>query len=244
MPPLGNVKAFGSTGYVQEFTDAANTSLKDALVTGAASLGGTNAVFQIMAPLYAYYSSVGAGTAGLPARRFAAVHGAGSLLPLGHFRQELRSVLVRDEPCRRAELQYQRNVLHGVDGARRLRDTRQPGNSATDRSRQRVAPATAGDNRVGADFARGAIYSTTSGTNRNKIFGVTQPIYDLYTAEQGAFGKAGAADQRRLPDYGRRVQAEFRRGRAAILGWGRSGRRAPGDHDPALRGAGWQARSR
>ena len=45
VPALGNVKAFGGIGYVQEFTDAANTSLKDALVTGAASLGGTNAVF-------------------------------------------------------------------------------------------------------------------------------------------------------------------------------------------------------
>ena len=36
------------------------------LITGARQPGGTNAVFQIMGPLYAYYSSVGANTAGYP----------------------------------------------------------------------------------------------------------------------------------------------------------------------------------
>ena len=65
LPPLGLVKANGTAGYLQEFTDARDASLKDALVTASAT-AGANVVVQVLAPLYDYYSSVGSGTAGYP----------------------------------------------------------------------------------------------------------------------------------------------------------------------------------
>ena len=65
LPPLGAVKALG-TGYVQEFPDANNTSgVKYALATASATVDATTVV-QLWAGVYAYYTSVGATTAGYP----------------------------------------------------------------------------------------------------------------------------------------------------------------------------------
>ena len=71
LPPLASVRAFGSTGYAQEFSDAAKTTgVKYGLVTGSLSLGSyTGYAINVMGltpDLYAYYVSVGANTAGYP----------------------------------------------------------------------------------------------------------------------------------------------------------------------------------
>ena len=71
LPPLANVKRLGSTGYVQEFNDAAKSGAKLALATASTAIppladGNFNTVVQMNADLYSYYSSVGANTAGLP----------------------------------------------------------------------------------------------------------------------------------------------------------------------------------
>src|SRR6187200_697053 len=62
-PPVGLVRTFGGTGFIQEFNDAAKTAgVRLALVkptTSTVSIEGTPAVFQVQALLYAHYSSVG-----------------------------------------------------------------------------------------------------------------------------------------------------------------------------------------
>ena len=100
-----------------------------------------------------------------------------------------------------------------------------------------VAPATVGITATVQTFAKGAIYSITSGTNRNKIFGVTQPMYDLYIRRAGSVGQAGAADQRGVPDRGGSLQAELRGRRAAVLGRRGPERGAAGDVAVRLSGA-------
>ena len=69
VPPLGNVKRLGTTGYVQEFNDAQKSGAKLALATASPSAPGNSdgsSVVQLMPDLYAYYTTVGAGVAGLP----------------------------------------------------------------------------------------------------------------------------------------------------------------------------------
>ena len=71
LPPLGNVKRLGTTGYVQEFNDAQKSGAKLALATVSPSAppsgdGTAIGVVQLLGDLYAYYSSVGAAVAGLP----------------------------------------------------------------------------------------------------------------------------------------------------------------------------------
>jgi uncharacterized protein (TIGR03437 family) len=62
LPPLGNVKKFGSTGYVQEFSPANAAVGKMAIVYNP----NLNAAFQEQVAMYAYYSGVSAATAGYP----------------------------------------------------------------------------------------------------------------------------------------------------------------------------------
>jgi len=62
LPPLGNVKKFGTTGYVQEFSPANAAAGKMAIVYNP----NLNATFQEQVAMYAYYSGVGAATAGYP----------------------------------------------------------------------------------------------------------------------------------------------------------------------------------
>src|SRR6185436_7393738 len=54
-----------------------------------------------------------------------------------------------------------------------------------------VPPATAGTTATYQAFANGAIYSITSGLNRNTLFTVAQPIYGLYSTNNGPAGTLG-----------------------------------------------------
>ena len=61
LPPLGDVKKFGSTGYVQDFSGV-STSAQLAIVYNP----NLNAAFQEQAAMFAYYSATTPGTAGYP----------------------------------------------------------------------------------------------------------------------------------------------------------------------------------
>ena len=67
--PTGPVRRFGTTGLIQEFTDSTRISGRLALVK-ASSLSNADDpygdVYQITTDMYAYYSTVGSGTAGYP----------------------------------------------------------------------------------------------------------------------------------------------------------------------------------
>jgi uncharacterized protein (TIGR03437 family) len=62
LPPQGNVKKFGTAGYVQEFSPANAAAGKLAIVYNP----NLNDTFQEQSAMYAYYSGVGAATAGYP----------------------------------------------------------------------------------------------------------------------------------------------------------------------------------
>jgi len=65
VPPLGDVRKYGSAALAQEFSDAANTGARLALVRPDQTTSSTP-VFQIRAPIYSYYQEVGSGNAGYP----------------------------------------------------------------------------------------------------------------------------------------------------------------------------------
>ena len=54
-----------------------------------------------------------------------------------------------------------------------------------------IAPATTGTTATTQPYAYGAIYSITSGLNRNSLFTVMQPIYGLYVSSLGPSGSLG-----------------------------------------------------
>src|SRR5580704_15058452 len=63
LPPLGNVKKFGTTGYVQEFSEALQSSTAPLAIVYNPNLNGA---FQEQAAMFAYYNGIGSTTAGYP----------------------------------------------------------------------------------------------------------------------------------------------------------------------------------
>jgi uncharacterized protein (TIGR03437 family) len=210
LPPLGQVKvlgAFSPTAYVQEFPDAAKTSgVKYALATGSPSTTGVNAsgtlvtVYQIWSDVYAYYTTVGASTAGLPladTSNCPFIAGGNTCTYqsfdknyiLFVYKQALPSgitnVFIRNASTT-ATFNTAWNNLGGLSG---------PGNPLTAESATQtaavIAPATAGTTYIVQTFAAGAIYALTSGVYKGTIHGVVQPFYDVYIAAGGPSGKYG-----------------------------------------------------
>lgn len=205
LPPLGNVKRLGTTGYVQEFSDALKTGVKLALATVSPSApqstdGTSVAVVQLMADLYGYYTTVGAGVAGLPLydtlqcppvdatnsctwdifdKSYAlfAYHAA---LPTG------QNFTIRDAANSTSILFY---TVWTKDGG--ITGLGRPVDVETAVTGLIVAPATTATTATMQAFANGAIYSITSGLNRNTLFTVKQPMYGLYTDNNGPGGKLG-----------------------------------------------------
>jgi len=200
LPPLGNVKKLGTTGYVQEFSDLKTSGLKDALATISPTVNTTNpdtgevtSVVQLLGNLYTNYTSVGASTAGYP---------LGDTLICPGF-----------DPANNCEYDffdkgyalfaYAVPLATGQDFVVRLgfytEWTATGGISVLGRpvdvetaiTGAIIPPATAGTTATVQTFASGAIYTITSGPNKNKVFSVLEPIWDLYQTELGPSGTLG-----------------------------------------------------
>ena len=151
LPPLGNVKRLGTTGYVQEFNDAAKTGAKLALATVSPSAppsgdGTVIGVVQLLGDLYAYYSTVGAGVAGLP------LYDTLQCPPIDQtnsctydiFDKSYALFAYQPAPAQRAELhhpqrrrQHQHPLLYRMDSPRRHH---RPGTSRGRRDRHHGVP--------------------------------------------------------------------------------------------------------
>ena len=193
LPPLGNVKALGSTGYVQEFPDANGTSgVKLALVTGnMATYGSSPPVWQIYSPLYVYYTSVGVGTAGYPTNDSQScppfdpvntcVYG---IFDKGVALFAYTASLAAGQTFSVTSTFYTEwAAVGGINGAGRPISAQNTGLTATP-----IPPATTGTQYTVQNFSAGAIYSITSGVNKGKTFSVIEPIYDAYVAQGGPAG--------------------------------------------------------
>ena len=184
LPPLGLVKANGTAGYLQEFTDARDTSQKDALVTASATVGA-NVVVQVLAPLYAYYSTVGSGTAGYPLADSQGCPASGNPCTYAFFDKGY------------ALFSYSTSLTGGqnfsVSGTNYTEWTNLGGISGLGAPVSEAIAITASSATTAAeqDFTYGAIFSITSGTYKGKIFGVAAPVYDLYVTQGGAAGPLG-----------------------------------------------------
>jgi uncharacterized protein (TIGR03437 family) len=194
LPPLGTVKALGTSGYVQEFADANNDSgVKFALVTVSstvAALTNTNldTVVQLWPDVYADYTSIGVTTAGYPLTdtqscpyfdlvntctydffdKGYALFAYTTPLPAG---QDLTI---------RLGFYTEWMNLGGVAGG--------PGRPV---SVETAVTASTGTTATAQTYASGIIYSITSGANKGQVFGVAEPMYDLYLTQGGPTGFLG-----------------------------------------------------
>lgn len=194
LPPIGLVKAFGTGGYVQEFTDAADSTTKDAIVTGAASVGGLNTAFQIRAPLYSYYASTSANTAGYPLGDSQSCTAQGVACQWDTFDKNYALFAYASALPNGFGPNFAVNAAFYTEwtaGGGGINGLGSPVSSTSSITAAVIAPATAGTTASAQLFAKGAIYSITSGPNRGKVFSVLQPLYTLYAAQSGPTGTLG-----------------------------------------------------
>ncbi|HEV2445028.1 MAG TPA: Ig-like domain-containing protein, partial [Candidatus Sulfopaludibacter sp.] len=204
LPPLGTVKTLGSTPgfYVQEFPDAAKTSgvryalaSASASVSGAAPDGSVTLILQIDAPVYAYYLTIGATTAGYP---LADTGTCPSFDPTNSCMFQLfdknYALFVYGNPLGTTgatnfpvsgTIYTEWSALGGVGGIGL------PTSAPASITATKIPPATAGSAASAQTFSNGAIYSIASGTYRGQVHGVAEPIYDMYVAAGGPTGPLG-----------------------------------------------------
>ena len=194
LPPLGAVKALGTTGYVQEFAAASGTSGgKLALATVSSTVAPLTSVeistvVQLFAGVYAYYTSLGVTTAGYPLM---------DTQSCAFF--DLANSCTYDFFDKGYALFVYANPLAGgtnfsISGAY-YTEWAALGGIAGGPGRPLTAPtavtASTGTTATVQTYAYGAIYTITSGPNKNDVFCVAEPIYDLYVAQGGAAGFLG-----------------------------------------------------
>ncbi|MBS1871754.1 MAG: hypothetical protein JSU00_00970 [Acidobacteria bacterium] len=191
-PPLADVKKLGSNGLVQEFQDAAKTSgVKYALVLADATAAATETsggVVQMWPGLYAYYTSLGASTVGMPTMDSA---NCPALAVANTCTYQFF-----DKP-------YVLFVFaNAVNNGASTFATRDPyytkwqtwggvGTVGPAESAETSVTSKAGTTATAQYFDRGAVYSITSGTSNGKYYAVRAPVYTLYAANGGDQGALG-----------------------------------------------------
>jgi len=210
VPPLGDVRRFGSTGLVQEFNDAAKTpNVRYALVKADTSdlvQEGVNSVLQVYPDLYDYYSGIGPNTAGYPTTdtqpcpllatgscQFQIFNKNYALFVYSTTTINGRNFTVRDPFFTRWR------TLGGIGGLG-------PATNAEE-------TATSGASTVTATLQRytgGALYNLTSGTLSGNLFSVKEPVFSFYSANGLHTGFLGypTGEETTLPNGRRRQNFE------------------------------------
>jgi len=179
-PPLGSVRQFGPTGLVQEFHDADGNRMALVKATTSTALpidkDGTirEDVFQVLAPMYSYYSSVGAGTAGYPTMDTVTcpfVDCQYQLFDKNYALFAYQTASFAGQNFATRDPFYTRWMALGGILAMG------PASSAE----QSVTSST-GTTATLQTYVKGAVYSITSGTLNGRVLGIRQPIYDLYVS--------------------------------------------------------------
>jgi uncharacterized protein (TIGR03437 family) len=207
LPPAGDVKRFGPTGLVQEFDSALASNAKLALVRASSEPTATGVqaeVFQILAPMYAFYSSTSAATAGYPNSdtqtcpatlgpcQYQVFDKGYILFAYGTAGAATGTYLAKDQIA----LKWMSGGGLGGYG------------SAT--ANQADITARSGVTATRQPFTQGEIFTLTSGSNSGKTFGVRQPIFATYSGANGHLGFLGlpTSDEITLPGGLRRQTFE------------------------------------
>ncbi|HTS62244.1 MAG TPA: Ig-like domain-containing protein [Candidatus Acidoferrales bacterium] len=191
LPPISNVTRLGTTGYIQTFNGVVSGT-KLALATASPSAppsndGTTLGIVQLYADLYAYYATVGAGTAGLP------LYDTQSCPVIDQTNSCTYDIFDKSY----ALFAYHAPLATGqnftVNGVYYTEWTKQGGITGLGRPVDVVTTITASTNTTAGfqSFSNGAVYTLTSGTYRGTTVSVLQPIYGLYSTSGGPASSLG-----------------------------------------------------
>jgi uncharacterized protein (TIGR03437 family) len=183
LPPLGDVKKFGPTGYDQEFSGA-STSAELAIVYNP----NLNAAFQEQAAMFAFYSATTAATAGYPTMD---TTNCPALITAADSNNSCQYQLFDSDYALftyAALLLLDSQTVSIADPFYTL--WTQFGGVAANNGFALGPPFTAqaavtssfGTKATMQTYDRGVIYNITSGTLSGRLLAVKEPVYDLYVS--------------------------------------------------------------
>ncbi len=197
VPPLADVKKFGTIGLVQEFQDAAKTtSVRLALIKPNASVSipeNAIGVYQLQAVIYAYYNTVGVNNAGYPASDTMPCPTLVSATAAGNSCQ----YQLFDKPYVLFVYSSLGQLLSSTVSIRDpfyTRWTAQGGINVFGPPISAEASVTGGVNggvSTSEAFDRGVIFNVTSGSLIGRVLSVKGDIYSVYFANGGVTGSLG-----------------------------------------------------
>lgn len=182
LPPLGNVRRYGSTGLIQEFRGADDSSARLALIKATTSSTVTPTddgpgydVFQVLAAMYAYYGTIGVSTAGYPTMDTQTCPALYSTNCQYQFFSLNYALFTYAESTFEGQNFYVRDPFftkwNGLGGITDL------GGAVTGEQNVTSSSGVTAKMQV---YQRGVIYQITSGTQNGRLLGVKAPVYDLY----------------------------------------------------------------
>ena len=209
LPPVGDVRRFGATGLVQEFRDAARTeNVRLGLVKASTlpGIGDGSDVFQVRAPLFNYYTSVGPNTAGYPSGDSRSCPAGApdactwAIFDKNHVLFAFERPLLNGQNFTVSDPFYTKWMAAGGIG----------GLGAAITAEQTVASSRSGAAAAVQTFHSGAIYEITSGLQVGRVFAVSPQVYPLYATHGGHAGFLGlpAGDELAQPGGTRRQTFE------------------------------------
>ena len=209
LPPLGDVRRYGSTGLIQEFSDAKQTSgVRLALVRSSNAdilPPGVPGTKQVLAPMFAYYSGLGPTAAGYPNGDTGNCFGPqGAPCQYQVFsRNYLLFAYLQPIPAGQ-NFQVQDPFftrLMTMGGVMAL-------GAATSDVGTVTSAVGAGVSADAQAFVNGVLYEITSGANANRSYAVRQPVYGLYQSHGAHAGFLGlpVADEQAVAGTKRKRQ--------------------------------------
>jgi uncharacterized protein (TIGR03437 family) len=214
LPPLGAVKKFGTTGYVQEFAPANAAAGKAAIVYNP----NVNAAYQEQVAMYAYYSGVGAATAGYPTMDTTNCPALITSQDINNSCQYqlfdsdyalftyAALLLLTSQTFSIADPFYTLwTNLGGVAGNQGFA-------LGPPLTAQTAVTSSFGSKATLQTYDRGAIYNITSGTLSGRLLAVKEPIYDLYVLEGLQGGLLGLPATGELIEPNGMMEQEFEGG--------------------------------
>ncbi len=185
LPPLGNVKKFGSTGYVQEFSEALQSSNAALAIVYNSNL---NAAFQEQAAMFTFYSATTAAMAGYPTidttncPALITSQDSNNSCQYQLFDSNYALftyaalLLLTSQTFSIADPFYTAwTNLGGVAGNNGFA-------LGPPLTAQTAVISSSGSKATLQTYDRGAIYNVTSGTLSGRLLTVKEPIYDVYVA--------------------------------------------------------------
>ena len=212
LPPIADVRRFGTNGLVQEYADAKNAAVRFALVMPSQStpvVEGRIGVFQVHGGMYSYFTSVGVSTAGMPSIDTA---NCPSLVQANSCQYQLfdrnYALFVYKNPV----------DLGGTTFATRdpyyTKWTGYGGIGVLGPASSTETAVTSSTTAAGTvqEFDRGAIYNFTAGNLAGKRIGIKQPIWDIYKQNAKHAGSLGFPTSEELVATNGRRRQSFENG--------------------------------